>query len=76
MTISPQTPFWETAHIMFSSDLEELVVVAVGMKESPEFQRQAREFAASLVSAGRQSRLLVAERLNHFEVLLALGTPD
>jgi arylformamidase len=52
------------------------VVVAVGTQESPEFQRQAREFAASLVSAERHARLLVAEGLNHFEILLALGTPD
>ena len=52
------------------------VVVAVGTQESPEFQRQAREFAASLASAGRHSRLLAAEGLNHFEILLALGTPD
>ena len=52
------------------------VVVAVGTQESPEFQRQAREFAASLVSAERLARLLAAEGLNHFEILLALGTPD
>jgi arylformamidase len=51
------------------------VVVAVGTRESPEFQRQAREFAASLVSAERHSRLLAAEGLNHFEILLSLGTP-
>lgn len=52
------------------------VVVAVGTQESPEFQRQARGFAASLVAAERRSRLLVAEGLNHFEILLALGTLD
>jgi arylformamidase len=52
------------------------VVVAAGTKESPEFRRQAREFAASLVSAGKHSRLLAAEGLNHFEILLSFGTPD
>ena len=52
------------------------VVVAVGTEESPEFQRQARDFASSLASPGRSSRLLVAEGLNHFEILLDLGTSD
>lgn len=52
------------------------VVVAVGTEESPEFQRQAREFAAALASAGRNSRLLMAEGVNHFEILLDLGTAD
>lgn len=52
------------------------VVVAAGTRESPEFQRQAREFAASLASAGRSSSLLMAEGFNHFEILLDLGTED
>jgi arylformamidase len=52
------------------------VVVAVGTEESPEFQRQSREFAASLASAGKNSRLLMAKGLNHFEILLDLGTAD
>lgn len=51
-------------------------VVAVGDRESPEFQRQARGFATALASEGRSSRLLVADGLNHFEMLLDLGTPD
>jgi arylformamidase len=52
------------------------IVVAVGTRESPEFQRQSREFAAALASAGKNSRLLVADGLNHFEILLDLGSPD
>jgi arylformamidase len=52
------------------------VVVAVGTRESPEFQRQAREFAGALAAAGRNSRLLVARGLNHYEILLDLGSPD
>lgn len=56
--------------------IEAEVVVAVGTNESPEFQRQAGEFGASLVSAGKHSRLLAAEGLNHFEILLSFGVPD
>jgi arylformamidase len=52
------------------------VVVAVGTEESPEFQRQSREFAAALAAAGKRSRLLMVRQLNHVEVLLDLGTTD
>lgn len=52
------------------------VMVAVGTRESPEFQRQSKEFAAALALAGKNSRLLMAKGLNHFEILLDLGTAD
>jgi arylformamidase len=44
------------------------VVVAYAERDSPEFQRQSREFAAALQQAGRLRRLLVAPGLNHFEI--------
>lgn len=50
------------------------VVVAVGTRESPEFQRQSRAFHAALESAALNSRLLIAEGLNHYEIVLDLGT--
>jgi arylformamidase len=50
------------------------VVVAAGTRESPEFQRQSREFHAALEAEGKQTSLLMAEGLNHFEILLDLGT--
>jgi arylformamidase len=44
------------------------VVVAYGERDSPEFQRQSREFAAALERAGRLRGLLVGRGLNHFEM--------
>src|SRR5262245_26603943 len=52
------------------------VVVAHGERESPEFQRQAVEFAAALRAAGREVELVVGRGLNHFEMLETLGRPD
>jgi len=52
------------------------VTVSHGTLESPEFQRQARDFAAALTAAGKPVRLLVGEGYNHFEMIETLGTPD
>lgn len=43
------------------------VTVAYGSKESPEFQRQGREFAAALRAQRLPGRELVLTGLNHFE---------
>jgi len=51
------------------------VVVAYGACETPEFQRQNREFAAAVEAAGKQVRLLVGEHYNHFELPETLGNP-
>jgi len=51
------------------------LVVAYGTCETPEFQRQARDFAAALEAAGKPVRLLVAEGYNHFEILETLANP-
>jgi arylformamidase len=44
------------------------LVVAYGTCETPEFQRQNREFAAAVENAGKKVRLLVGEHYNHFEL--------
>jgi arylformamidase len=49
------------------------LVVAYGTLETPEFQRQNREFAAAVESAGKKVRLLVGEHYNHFELPETLG---
>ena len=49
--------------------------VAYGTKETPEFQRQSRDFAAALEARDRPARLLVGENLNHFEMLESLADP-
>ena len=51
------------------------VVVSYGTLETPEFQRQSREFAAALKAAGKSVELLVGEGYNHFELPETLANP-
>jgi arylformamidase len=51
------------------------VVVTYGTNETPEFQRQSRDFAAAVKAAGKQVELIVAENQNHFETEESLGNP-
>ena len=44
------------------------VIVAYGTCETPEFQRQNREFAAAVENAVKKARLLIGEHYNHFEL--------
>jgi arylformamidase len=51
------------------------LVVACGTFETPEFQRQARDFAAAVTAAGKAVQLLVGEGYNHFEMYETLANP-
>jgi arylformamidase len=51
------------------------VIVAHGTYETPEFQRQARDFAAALKAAGKPVTLLIGEGYSHFEMPETLGNP-
>lgn len=55
------------------------VLVAWGSCESPEFQRQGRDFAAALAQAGKEPgkdlRVVEGAGANHFEMLEALHNP-
>ena len=51
------------------------VAVAYGSLETPEFQRQARDFADALKITGKSWRLFVGEGYNHFEILETLANP-
>ena len=51
------------------------LIVAYGTCETPEFQRQNREFAAAVKAAGKPVQLLVGEHYNHFELPETLGNP-
>ena len=51
------------------------LIVAYGTYETPEFQRQNREFAAAVKAAGKPVTLLVAEGYNHFEMAELIGNP-
>ena len=46
-----------------------------GTYETPEFQRQARDFAAAVKAVGKPIELLVGEAYNHFEMLETLANP-
>ena len=51
------------------------VALVYGSLETPEFQRQSREFAAALRQAGKSVELVLAEGYNHFEIAETLGNP-
>jgi arylformamidase len=51
------------------------VAVVYGTLETPEFQRQSREFAEALRKAGKPLELVVADGYNHFEVMETLANP-
>jgi arylformamidase len=51
------------------------LVVAHGSCETPEFQRQTRDFAAQVQAAGKPVEFLVGEGYNHFEMLETLANP-
>jgi arylformamidase len=78
-----------SAYVKFTDEMEESLsaqrhldrltaplIVTHGARESPEFQRQARDFAAAVAAAGKPVRLLVGEGYNHFEMIETLGSPD
>ena len=51
------------------------VILAYGTYETPEFQRQNRDFAAALKAAGKPVTLLVGEGYNHFEIAETIANP-
>jgi arylformamidase len=51
------------------------VVVTYGTNETPEFQRQNRDFAAAVKAAGKSVELIEAPNYNHFEMGESFGNP-
>ena len=51
------------------------VVIVHGSLETPEFQRQSRDFAAAVKAAGKPATLLVGEGYNHFEIIETQASP-
>ncbi len=51
------------------------VTLVHGTCETPEFQRQTRDFAAAIRAAGKPVTLLVAEGYNHFEIAETFANP-
>jgi len=50
-------------------------VIVHGSLETPEFQRQSRDFAAAVKAAGKPATLLVGEGYNHFEIIETQASP-
>lgn len=51
------------------------VVLLYGSLDSPEFQRQSRDFAAAVKAAGKPIELTMCEGYNHFEMVETMGSP-
>jgi arylformamidase len=51
------------------------LVLLHGTLETPEFQRQSRDFHAAVRAAGKPVELIVAKGHNHFEIGESLGNP-
>jgi len=51
------------------------IVVSFGSNETPEFQRQNRDFAAAVKAMGKPVQLIEAENYDHFEMAESLGNP-
>jgi arylformamidase len=77
-----------SSYVKFTDDMEQAmspiryldrlhapIVVSYGTNETPEFQRQSRDFAAAVKAAGKPVELIVAESYNHFENMESLGNP-
>jgi arylformamidase len=52
------------------------VIIAYSERDTDEFQRQSRAFAAALERAGRLSSCIRLSGMNHFEAMESLGNPD
>lgn len=57
------------------ANLHAPIVVTYGTNETPEFQRQNREFAAAVKAAGKPVTLIVLPNHNHYEVQQTLANP-
>jgi len=59
----------------FLDGLHTPLVLAYGTCETPEFQRQSRDFADAVRAAGKLASLIVGAGYNHFELLETLANP-
>jgi len=51
------------------------LIVVYGSQETPEFQRQSRDFVGAARDAGKPVELRVGQGYNHFEMLGSLASP-
>jgi arylformamidase len=78
-----------SSYVRFTDEIEEALspqrhlaqlnaplIAAYGTLETPEFQRQSRDFAAAVAGDGKPVQLLVADGRNHFEIIESLAQAD
>lgn len=51
------------------------LVLTYGMLETPDFQRQSRDFHAAVIAAGKPAKILAGTAYNHYETQETLGNP-
>lgn len=56
-------------------DVTTPLILVHGTLETPEFQRQTRDFFGALTAKTKPAELIVAENYNHFEVCETFGNP-
>ena len=86
--MAPVRLSWRSRYIAFTDAMEDAmspqrhlaritapVVVTHGTLETPEFQRQAKDFAAALKAAGKHVELIAAPSHFHQDMWETLGNP-
>src|SRR4051812_25591999 len=86
--LKPVRLSFRSSYVKFTDEIEQALssqrhldklnaplVIAHGTLETPEFQRQSRDFAAAVKAAGKPVQLLVGEGYNHFEMPETLANP-
>jgi len=86
--LKPVRLSWRSSYIKFDDAMEQelssirhidmiraAVTVTYGTFETPEFQRQGRDFAAALQAAGRKVNLIELQHFAHLEAEESLGNP-
>jgi arylformamidase len=77
-----------SSYVKFNDDMEQAmsalrqldklrapVIVSYGTNETPDFQRQSRDFVAAVKAAGKPAQLIEAAGYDHFEMGESLGHP-
>jgi arylformamidase len=77
-----------SSYVKFSDEIEQAmssqrhidrlrapIIVTYGTNETPDFQRQSRDFAAAVKSAGKPVDLIEAANFAHLEMVESLGNP-
>ncbi|HEX3537424.1 MAG TPA: alpha/beta hydrolase [Stellaceae bacterium] len=65
----------EMSSIRHLDKLHAPVIVTYGTDETPEFQRQARDFVAAVTAIGKAAQLIEAANFAHVEMAESLGNP-